>query len=83
MLKCLKSGSTGAQWAVPGKNQTETVEDILFLKNLLQLLGFLIYPWKFQTKQSFTARTPQNCVAPFGNFKAENQDPWKFHMIFS
>ena len=29
MLKCLKSGSTGAQWAVPGKKQTGTVEDIL------------------------------------------------------
>ena len=26
--------------------------------------------------------TLDNCVAPFRNFKA-NQDPWKFHVIFS
>ena len=26
--------------------------------------------------------TPHNCVTPFINFKA-NQDPWKFHVIFS
>ena len=39
--------------------------------------------WKFQTKQSFTLETPQNCVMPLGNFKAKNKDPWKFHMIFS
>ena len=26
---------------------------------------------------------PQNCVIPIGIFKAKNQDPWIFHMIFS
>ena len=25
----------------------------------------------------------QNSVTPLGNSKAKNQDPWKFHMIFS
>ena len=27
-----------------------------------EFLGFLLCPWKFQTKQDFTLETPQNCV---------------------
>ena len=26
---------------------------------------------------------PQNCVRSLGNSKANNKDPWKFHIIFS
>ena len=26
---------------------------------------------------------PQSCVRSFGNSKAKNKDPWKFHIIFS
>ena len=25
----------------------------------------------------------QNCLTPIGNCKVKNQDPWKFHMVFS
>ena len=25
----------------------------------------------------------QNCVTPLGSSKAKNQDPWKFHIVFS
>ena len=37
-----------------------------FLKIPLEYLGFLLYPWKFQTKQSFA---PRNSKKLFRNFK--------------
>ena len=45
-------------------------------------LGFLLCPWKFQTKQGFNP-TPNNCVTLFRNFKALNQDLKKFYIILS
>ena len=47
---------------------------------------FLLYPWKFQTKQSSTPGLldiPQNCVRSLGISKTKNKDSWKFHIIFS
>ena len=44
---------------------------------------FLLYPWKFQTKQSSTPGNSTKCVRSLGNSKAKNQDPWEFHIIFS
>ena len=42
------------KWAIPEKNQTgRRVEDKV-MKTPLEFLGFLLYTWKFQTKQSFT-----------------------------
>ena len=38
-------------WAVL-ENQTDG-----FLKRPLEFLAFLLYPWKFQAKQSFTPRS--------------------------
>ena len=35
-----------------------------------KLLGFLLYPWKFQAKQDFTLDFPHNCVTPCRNFKS-------------
>ena len=52
-------------WAIPGKKQTGGVEDPQ------EFLGFLLYPWKFQIKQGFTPKTPQNCVIPLETFKAK------------
>ena len=41
-----------------------------FLKTLLEFLYFLLYPWKFQTKQGFTPRSSTKLCTPLGNFKA-------------
>ena len=68
------------------KKTNRGVEDILFsfLKKTLELLIFLLYLWKFQTKQS---STPGNSTKLcYGNSKARgggHQVLWKFPMIFS
>ena len=65
-----RGGIGHTKWAIPERNQTEgQTEDKffwegffltgwghIFLDKLLKLLGFLLYPRKFQTKQSFTLR---------------------------
>ena len=56
---------------------------IYFLKTSLKFFIFLLYPWKFKTKQSSTLDIPQNCVRSLKNSKAKNKDPWKSHIIFS
>ena len=38
------------------KKQSRGIEDIPFFKIPLQILDFLLYPWKLQTKQGFTPR---------------------------
>ena len=38
------------------KKTNRDVEDIFFWNPPLEFLGFLLYYWKFQTKQSFTPR---------------------------
>ena len=69
------------------KNPNGT-EDIgsYFFNETLECLGLSLYPWKFQRKQSFTSspqENPENCITRIGNSKTKEQDPWKFHMIFS
>ena len=68
---------------IPEKIQTERVGDIRF--------------WNFSSNFSYLYLTPGNsrqnkaqpldiariCVRSFGNSKAKNKDPWKFHIIFS
>ena len=71
------------QWAIPEKKAKKGVQDIPFWKP----------PWKF----SFIYFTPgnsrqikapylkivQNCITSLGNSNTNNQDPCKFHIIFS
>ena len=58
-----------------------------FSKTLLEFFIFLLYPWKFQTKQSSTPRNSTKFLLdPLEiNSRVKNQDPWpwKFHIIFS
>ena len=70
-------------WAIHKKKQTGRVEDILFWNPPWNFSFFLLYPWKFQAKQSFTPGKSKNFFRSLGNSKAKNQDPWKFHIIFS
>ena len=70
----------GWHWAIPDKKQTGGVKGILFWKTSMKFLGFLIYPWKSQQKQSFNLKTSQNSVTLL---KAKNQYTYKFHKIFS
>ena len=51
----------------------------------LDFLYLSLYPWKFQTKWSFTLRNSTKLCYIHWNFRSEskNQDPWKFHIIFS
>ena len=54
------------------------------MKTPLEFSIFLLYPWKFQTKQSSTTPGYSTKIV-FDRFqgKAKNKDPWKFHIIFS
>ena len=57
----------------------EGVEDIL-----LYTFRFVTLPLEIPEKTSFLAlEILQDCVAPLGNSKVENKDPWKFHISFS
>ena len=68
------------------KKTSRGVEGILFWKTPWIFSFFLLYPWKFQTKQSSTPHMhleiSQNCFRSLGNFKAKSQDSWKFHITF-
>ena len=74
-------------WAVPEKYQTRKrgVEDIYtFLKTPLEFLDLSLYTLRKSVENKLSPlEILQNCVTPLRNSKAKNQDPWKFHMIFS
>ena len=70
----------GWRWAIPEKKTNRRFKYILFWKTPMKFSGYLLYSWKFQTKQSFTQETSQNSATLL---KAQNQDTEKFHMIFS
>ena len=67
-----RGGIGQKKWAILERNQKGMGrgwwKDILFLKNLLEVLGFLLYPWNFRTKQSFTP----------GNSAKLCYTPWRF-----
>ena len=54
-------------------------------KRPLEFLDLSLFPWKFQTKWSFTPGSSTKLCYIHWNFmsKTKNQDPWKFHIIFS
>ena len=57
-----------------------------FVKTAPEFFILLLYPCKFQTKQSSTpGYSTQLCLLPrsLRNSKAKNKDPWKFDTIFS
>ena len=74
-------------WAVPEKYQTRKrgVEDIYtFLKTPLEFLDLSLYTLRKSVENKLSPlEILQNCVTPLRNSKSKNQDPWKFHMIFS
>ena len=73
-----------AHWAIPEKTQKGGLEDILGWKRPLEYLNLSLYPWKFQTKWSFTPGNSKKMYCTHsGISNAKNQDPQKFHMIFS
>ena len=43
---------------------------------------FLLYLWKFQTKQSSSPGNSTNCVRSLGISMTKNQDPWKLNIFF-
>ena len=54
-------------------------------KRPLEFLDLSLYPWKFQTKWSFTPGSSTKLCYIHWNFrsKTNKQDPWKYHIIFS
>ena len=57
-----------------------------FVKTAPEFFILLLYPCKFQKKQSSTpGYSTQLCLLPrsLRNSKAKNKDPWKFDIIFS
>ena len=51
------------------------------MEKLLEILGLLLYPWKFGTKQNFTlGNFAKLCYTR--NFNAEKQDPWRSYINF-
>ena len=81
-------------WAIPGKIQTECIEDILFWKRPLEFLDLSLYPWKFQTKWRFTPGNSTKSCYTHWNFQGQKPRPmeiphyffldhaWKFHFFF-
>ena len=79
--------------AIPEKIQTGGLR-IHFLENPQAFFLFLLYPWKFQAKQSSTLDIPQNSVWSLWKFQDQKQrpleiphyfflgHPWKLHMLF-
>ena len=56
-----------------GKKPNRGFEDIFFWTPVLEILGFLLYHWKFQTQQSFPPINSTNFLDHF----------WKFHVVFN
>ena len=64
------------------KNQTGGVEDIL--EPPLRIFHFFTLPLEILDKTKLhPLEIQQICVRSHGNSKTKNQDPWKFHIIFS
>ena len=64
------------------KSKQGGVEDILFWKAPLEILGLSLYPKKFRRKKAFTLGNSVNlCDAPL-KFQSQNRDPWKFPRKF-
>ena len=59
------------------------VEDIFFWNPSWNFSFFYYTPGNCRQKNAQTLDNPQNCVKSLGNSKAKNNDPWKFHIIFS
>ena len=54
-----------------------------FLKTPRNFLFFYFTPGNSRQNKTPPLEIPQIFVRFLGNFKANNQDPWKFHIIFS
>ena len=63
--------------------QREGVEEILFWKPPWNFSFFYFIPENSRESKAPPLEIPQNCVRSLGNSKGKNQDPWKFHIIFS
>ena len=72
------------------KQTNRRVKDILCLKTSLEFLSFLLYLWKFKTKQSFTPQKlhkillhPSEILRPkIKTHMIFFDHPWKFHAVF-
>ena len=53
-----------------------------FLKTPSNFSFFYFTPWNSRQNKAQTLDIPQNCVRSFGNFKAKNKNPWKFHINY-
>ena len=69
-------------WATPEKIQTGGVEDILFWKSPLVFLDLSLYPWKFQTKWSFTPGNSNKSCHTHWNFQGQKPRPMEFAHYF-
>ena len=54
-----------------------------FFENTQEFLKFLLHPGNSWQNKAPPLDIPQNCIISLRNSKAKNQDPWKFHIIFS
>ena len=64
------------------KSAYQSVLKILTGNGLEKNLGSYFTLENSRQNKALPLETLHNCVVPFRNFKA-NQDPWKFHVIFS
>ena len=64
------------------KNPTRGGRGYIFLKTLPQFFIFLLYPWKFQTKQSsILGYSTKLCQIPW-KFQGQNQRPLEIQQYF-
>ena len=64
-----------AHWAIPEKIQKGGLEDILSWKRPLEYLNLSLYPWKFQTKWSFTPGNSKKMYCTQWNFQGQKPRP--------
>ena len=69
-------------WATPEKKQT--VGTYFFeIRPPPEFFVYLLYPGNSRQIKAPPLEIVQICVTSLGNSKTKNQDPWKFHIIFS
>ena len=71
------------QWAIPEKSLTGGLRTYFFEKPPGIFHFFYFNPGNSKQNKASSLEIPQNCVISLGISKAKNQDPWKFHIIFS
>ena len=82
LAKISFANSCTGKWAIPEK-KINGLRIYLFKKFAGIFHFFLLYPWKFQTKQLNPWIFHKIVLDPLEIPRTKEKTPWKFHIIFS